>query len=163
MMNKETLFEEKYYQYHDTIFRIACSYANKKSDVEDIVQDVFIQYFTKAPTFLDDNHEKYWLIRVTINIAKNYNKLAWNRKVSLDEEMITLMKDEETKEEDLRIIQAINQLSNKYKEVIILYYYENYSSEEIAKVLGLTISNVNVRLKRGREKIKQRLEEEVDE
>ena len=73
-------FEEKYYKYKDLLFRIIFTYVKNPNDAEDILQEVFTKLYCSNKAFETDEHEKRWLIRISINLSKNHLKLFWNKK-----------------------------------------------------------------------------------
>ena len=103
------------------------------------------------------NNEKYWIIRVTINTCKNNVTSSWKKKVVLNNDYIDLVTIEEERKERFNYYEIITSLPNKYKEAIILFYYENLSIEEIANVLLVSSSCVKKRLERGRQMIKKEI------
>ena len=139
------------------IFRsqIALLHLKKKEDAGEVVQEAFVRSFTKAPEFADEEHEKAWLIRVTINLCKNQLTSAWKRKVSPAEEIEIYGEDGEQKE----ILALVMALPTDYKDVIYLHYYQGYRVEELARILGVSVSAVKMRLMRGRKMLKLELEE----
>ena len=154
----EVEFDVKYNAYKDTVYNVAYTYVHNRSDALDISQDVFIKYLKSDEVFNDDNHEKYWLIRVTINTSKNYVTSSWKKKVVLDSEYIDRTSQSDENEEKINYFEVIMRLPSKYKDVISLYYYEDLKVEEIADILKETPSCVRKRLERGREKIKKEIE-----
>ena len=153
----EEEFDKKYQIYKPIIYSIAYTYVKNQNDADDIMQDVFVKYLKSDVVFNDDNHEKYWLIRVTINTAKNFVSSTWKKRVVLDDDYVSRAFDETSKESN-RYFEVITSLPSKYKDVITLYYYEDLSVEEIANTLQVSISCVKKRLERGREKIKKEIE-----
>lgn len=152
------LFEQKYSLYSNLIFKLSMTYLGNQSDAEDITQDVFIKLFTNAPQFESPQHERYWIIRVTINACKNHLSTFWNRNtVSMD-----TIQDMPIEENHSELTDMLYNLPPKYRLVLYLYYYEDYSIEEISTALKIGKSAVKMRLKRGREKLKLDLEEESD-
>ena len=154
----EEEFDVKYNAYKDTVYNVAYTYVHNRSDALDISQDVFIKYLNSDEVFNDDNHEKYWLIRVTINTSKNYVTSSWKKKVVLDSDYIDRTSQSDENEEKINYFEVIMRLPSKYKDVITLYYYEDLKVEEIADILKETPSCVRKRLERGREKIKKEIE-----
>lgn len=140
------------------ILRLAYSYLHNEQDAEEVLQDTLLKYLQAAPAFESDEHQKAWLLRVAANFSKNritYNKIR--RTDELDE---TLIAEER---EDLSFIwEAIKQLPEKYREVIHLYYYEGYSTADIARILGRKESTIRSDLHRGREQLKITLKEVYD-
>ncbi|MBD5461240.1 MAG: sigma-70 family RNA polymerase sigma factor [Lachnospiraceae bacterium] len=142
-------------KYSDMVYRMAFSLLKNRYDAEDIHQDVFVQYLKKRPKFENSEHERAWFLRVTVNLCRNFWKKAWRqREVGLVEEELdgrTAAGAEETEDE---IIGLVKRLPRKYRIVIHLFYYEELSTEEIAKVLGMKPSTVRTQLTRAREKLK---------
>jgi RNA polymerase sigma-70 factor (ECF subfamily) len=140
-------------RYKDTVFRIALNYLGNTYDAEDIVQDVLMNLYIKNKHFESDDHAKYWLIRVTINKCKNLLKSSWKSKnINLDD--IELSTDfERTDQEDL--YKAVMELPEKYRTVLYLHYYEDFSVKLIAGMLKINVSAVTTRLSRAREQLKE--------
>ena len=72
-------FEKTVDTYSDVMLRCAYTYCGSKANAEDIVQEAFVKYLKKAPTFESEEHKKAWLLRVVINISKNFARSFWNR------------------------------------------------------------------------------------
>ena len=120
---------------------------------EDIFQDVFIKFSEKKPKFENEEHEKAWFIRVTINMTKNMNNSSWNKKIVTLDESITF----ETKEEN-EVFSVVCQLPQNYKTVIYLSYYEGYKVKEIASLMKTREGTVKTWLFRAREILREKLE-----
>lgn len=147
--------------YQNNLFAVAFNVCKNAQDAEDIVQDTFIQYYTMKKEFDNEQHIRAWLLRVAINKAKNANHTFWRRnKLSLDDYMETLTFETPQSE---NLFETVMQLPEKYRIVIHLYYYEDYSVREIANILRLSESNIKVRLSRGRSLLKEVLKEEWDD
>lgn len=145
-------------KYQNNLFAIAFHICKNKEDAEDVVQDTFIQYHTIKKNFESEQHIRAWLIRVTINKAKNMNHTFWRKnKMSIEDYMETLVF--ETSESET-LFETVMKLPEKYRIVIHLFYYEDYSVREIANILRISESNVKVRLSRGRSILKEQLKEE---
>lgn len=139
----------------ESILRLAYSYLHNQSDAEDILQDTLIQYLRTAPTLESPAHEKAWLLRVAGNLSKNLLRAQGYRQADQLEE--TLVAQER---EDLSYVwEAVKSLPVPYREAIHLFYYEGYSTAQIARILDQKESTVRSRLKRGREKLRPLLEE----
>ncbi len=147
--------------YQDNLFAVAFNICQNTQDAEDVIQDTFVQYYTTKKEFDNEEHIRAWLIRVAVNKAKNVTRTFWRRnKVSIEDFMETLA-FETPKSKTL--FETVMQLPKKYRIVIHLYYYEDYSVGEIAKILKLSESNVKTRLMRGRAKLREVLKEEWDD
>ena len=145
-------------RYQKHLYAIAFNICRNQQDAEDVVQDTFIQYHTYKKEFDTEEHIRAWLIRVAINKAKNINLSFWRQKgVPLEEYMETLTF--ETPEAQT-LFTEVMKLPEKYRIVIHLFYYEDYTIREIAKIMNVTESNVKVRLTRGRRLLRNVLKEE---
>lgn len=148
--------EEKIEKYSATVFRCAYSFVKNRHDAEDIMQEVFTKYLTKKPSFVDENHEKAWFIRVTINMSKNYLRSFWfkNR-----EELPEDFTENNEGESNSEIWSAIYELPEKYRVTIIMHYIEGYSIKEISQILKKKPSTIGTWLERGKKRLKQIMEE----
>ena len=148
-------------RYQNNLFVAAFQICKNREDAEDIVQETFIQYHTSKKEFESEEHIRAWLLRVAINKAKNVNLTFWRRnKQPLEDYIETL--EFETRE-DGELFETVLHLPEKYRMVIHLFYYEEYTVQEIAKLLKLSESNVKVRLSRGRKLLKDALKEDWED
>ena len=146
--------------YRDRLFAAAFQVCRNAADAEDAAQEALRRYHTSEKQFESEQHIRAWLLRVAINCAKNVSRSFWRRNVvPLADYMETLEFDSG---ESREIFREVMNLPEKYRLVIHLYYYEDYSVAEIGKILGLTESNVKVRLSRGRKLLKEALQEVWD-
>lgn len=142
-------------KYSDMIYRIALRYLNTKDDAEDIVQEVFMRYikYLKEDKFFEtDEHEKCWLIRVTMNLCCNEIASARKRKNLQFKDVLYCELD--ISSENL-LYNAVNKLNIRYKEPFILFYIEDMKVSEISKILRISEANVKKRLSRAREQVKE--------
>jgi len=144
-------------KYKNNIYAIAFNVCKNAQDAEDVVQDTFIRYLSRKQDFETEQHIRAWLIRVAINNAKNKNNTFFRRNtLPLERYMETLTFESS---ESYELFETVMKLSEKYRIVIHLFYYENYSVNEIADILKLSVSNVKVRLSRGRMLLRETLKE----
>lgn len=147
----------------DAICKVAYSYLKNMDDVSDAYQTVFFNYYKNKPDFDNVEHEKAWFIRTTINVCKNMRTSAWHKKVDYlnDSETFDRIHAEaqvsENEESYGTVTKAVLRLPEKYRIVVHLFYYEEYTVEQIAKILDITKTNVKVRLNRARNLIKNDL------
>ncbi len=155
-MSKEefVVFTEKYM---DTIYRVAYSWTRNSHDANDVTQDVLIQLYKTTREFESDSHMKNWLIRVTVNQCKMLFRSPWSKMEDIGEYADTLGFEEES---HLDLFQAVMNLDKKYRVPILLFYYEDYSTTEIASILGIPEKTVSTRLFRAKAKLKNYLKEE---
>lgn len=140
----------------NTVYQTAFLYFRNKADAEDVVQSVFLKQMEKARIFPDIKQERAWFITVTRNYCKDILKSYWRKKVTLEEVPELPVQENE----DSELLQLILQLPMKYREVLYLFYYEEYSIREIAVIVKARESTVGSRLAAAREKLKMIIEKE---
>lgn len=143
-------------KYIDTVFRVALSWMKHPSEAEDVTQTVFLKLYREPKPFASEDHVKHWLIRVTINECKKTFRNPFRASENLADYANSL--HFETPEHS-ELYYAVMELPQKYRVPIFLYYYEDYSTAEISKMLGIPTPTVATRLHRGREQLKQKLQE----
>ena len=148
-------------RYQKNLYAAAFNICKNQMDAEDVVQETFVQYYTTKKEFESEQHIRAWLLRVAINKAKNLTVTFWKKhKCSLEDYRETLtFPDPQSRD----LFEEVMKLSEKYRIVIHLFYYEDYSVREIADILKLSESNVKVRLSRGRAMLKSSLKEEWED
>ena len=152
---------EAFQKYADHLFSAAFSVCRNKMDADDAVQDTLIKYHSLSLDYEDENHLRAWLLRVVINRAKDISSSFWRRnKVPWEDYMNEL---EFEAPEDGRLFAAVMNLPDKYRTVIHLFYYEDYSIREIAQILRCREGTVKSQLSRGRALLKTTLKEEWDD
>lgn len=140
------------------VLRLAYSYLHNMADAEEILQESLIRFLKTAPRLENERHERAWLLRVAANLSKN--RIAYDRLRKTDELNETLAAEER---EDLSFVwEAVKDLPVRDREVIHLFYYEGFSTGEIARILGQKEATIRSRLMRGREKLKRVLKEAYD-
>lgn len=155
-MSKEefTAFAEKYM---DTIYRVAYSWTKNSDDANDVTQDVLIQLYKTTKEFESDSHLKNWLIKVTVNQCKMLFRSPWRKMEDIGEYADTLGFEEKS---HLDLFRAVMNLDKKYRVPLLLFYYEGYSTAEIASILGIPEKTVSTRLFRAKARLKDDLKEE---
>lgn len=151
----DNYFENLVDKYSDMLIRISYSHLKNMSDAEDVTQETFIRLMEKGTSFESVEHEKMWLIRVAINLCKDKLKSAWFRKTAPLEDTIPGIT-----EEDSSIIEAVMSLPLKYRTVILLFYYEDYSIAQIAAIINIKESTIGSQLSRARNLLKSKLKED---
>ncbi len=141
-------------RYADMIYRIALHNLKNPTDADDIFQEVCMALLTKNAPLDDAVHIKNWLIRVTINKCSNFSKSLWqSRTESIDEHT------ELTAPETKFVMEELDKLPVNYRNIIYLYYYEEYTVPEIAEILSKSKNTINSQLQRARKKLRKILEE----
>ena len=154
---EQSKMEEIYARHFDMVYRISLSYLKNPADAEDATADVFARLLRKKPDFDSSEHEKAWLIRTAVNICKDRLGHWWNRRTNLSE------RPDSTGPVDSQIDevwQAVVELPPRYKDVIYLYYYEGYTSQEVAEILKRPHSTVRSQLREARKRLKGVLQDE---
>lgn len=145
-------------QYAGLIYRLALNDTQSPSDAEDILQEVLLALFTSAPSFESQEHEKRWLIRVTLNKGKNHRRSLLRRPTLPLEDADGYI----SREPDHRALrEAVAALPRNQRRAVDLFYYEGYSTSEIAAILNAKEATVRTWLHRGRQRLKEYLSEEV--
>ena len=153
----EETFAQAYAAWGATLYRLAAMYVGSAAEAEDVLQDVFVKLLSQKRTFQDQEHQKRWLIRVTVNLCKDHLRSARRREtVPLED------RDMPGREEDRELLALVLSLPEAYRAAVHLHYYEGYSVAEIGRILGLGESAVKMRLKRGREYLRLEMEDEHD-
>lgn len=143
-------------RYIDSVFRVALNYVRNTADAEDITQNVFEKLLGEPKIFENDDHVRNWLIRVTVNECKKLLRSPWRRHEPI-EDYLTAVSFDNTAHSDL--FRAVMGLPKKYRIAIYLHYYEGYSTQEIGQILRIPKNTVCSHLKRGRELLKNELQE----
>ena len=152
----ESNVESVVQKYGTSLFRISFAMLQNRQDAEDAVQEVFLRYLAKAPSFTEAEHEKAWLIRVTRNHCLNLRLFkARHRHVNLQDYTDLGLSDDQAE-----ILDFVRQLPMKYQIVLQLYYMEGYRGAEIAILLGISPATARKRLQKGRELLKMEYERE---
>ena len=164
--NRNLKFEELVDKYQKPVLHICYLYLCDKSLAEDAVQDTFLKVYKNLETFRHESSEKTWIMKIAMHTCYDMNHSGWfrfmNRRVTPD--MLPEPAASPQAESGGELADAVVRLPRKLREVILLYYYQGMTVNEIAEALGISHSSVSCRMKRGREKLKELLEgSELDE
>ena len=152
-LNAEALYDK----YADMLYRIALSHTQCNEDAMDVVQDVFLKFFSSKQNIVNEEHCKAWFIRSTINRSHDITRRRKIRSyISFDE--ISEIPAEDDISPDVR--EMLNILPEKLKSVMVLHYLEGFSVEEVANILDISVSAVKTRLNRARELVKLKYKKE---
>ena len=142
-------------RYSNMVYRLSFARTGNTSDAEDLYQEVFLRYLTKAPDFDSEEHRKAWLLRVAVNCANSFHvKLGRRRTEPLSEALSVPAPEGEGLWEELR------RLPKRDRTILHLYYYEDLTTEEIAQILERNPATVRSQLLRARNRLKKLLLEE---
>lgn len=155
MMRSEQEVNRAIEQYSDTVRRLCMIYMKNYADTEDIFQTVFLKYVLSSLSFESEEHEKAWLIRVTVNACKDVLKSFFRRRtVSLDEVMEP---SAELPPDHRDVLEAVFSLPQKYRDVVYLHYFEDYTAPQISHVLGKNVNTVYTLLTRSKQMLREKL------
>ena len=132
--------------YGNGLFRLSLVMLRNESDAEDAIQDTMIRYLQKAPNFQNADHEKAWLFKVCTNICHDMLRYR-KRHPQVDIDTQYHLTEKET---DASLLDALMELPERFKLVLILYYVEGYRIHEIAEIIERSPSAVKMRLQKGR-------------
>ena len=142
-------------KYLDCIYRVAVNGCKHHADAEDVVQNTFVKLWERTESFADEEHARKWLIRVAVNECHSLWRNPWKKKTVYLEEMTKEPTFSHREKSDL--YEAVMGLPVKYRQVVHLYYFEEYSVKEIAELVNLSETAVQTRLLRARQKLKEAL------
>lgn len=143
--------ERIYNQYSEMLFRLSYSMLQSREDAEDVLQDVFVKILSRPFDFNSAEHERAWLVRVTLNRCHDVLRKKKIRRYTPLEDIVSLPAEEK----DMSILREVQALPSDKREVVLLRYFEDFSVQEIAEILHITPSAVKMRLARARELLKE--------
>lgn len=152
-------YEEIYRLYANDVLRISYFYLGNREKAEDVTQDVFVKLLQNRPE-LAPGSEKAWLFKVALNRCKDLWRSSWLKRVVLGSPSFELYpaKDEFSLHDDEEaLLTAVHNLPSEFKEMILLFYYQNMSISEIASAMSLPEGTVSSRLSRARKKLEETL------
>lgn len=157
--------------YGNDVLKIAFLYLKDKYLAEDVFQEVFVKVYKNYNKFKNSSSEKTWIMSITMNTCRDMLRLSWFKKVRMlkdigdaslkdtyeyvDEEIERKMQYEE-------LLKEVLSLPLKYREIIILYYYEELSTKDISEALKIPEGTVRSRLFRGRTILKSNIEGKIE-
>ena len=162
MKNRDVDLESVIDRYSDMLYKICFLILKNEQDTKDVLQETFLIYYTKKPKFENEEHKKAWLIKVSQNKCKEFLRFHKRHAALPWEDMEeTLVITDGLSGSDKEILSLIWDLDYKLKSVVILFYIEGYSVNEIADILKTSPSAVKKRLQRAREKLSVKYKREV--
>ena len=150
VIRQDTTITDIYNRHVDMVYKICFILLKNTDDTEDAVQSIFTKIIEKNITFESIEHEKAWLIVSSKNHCKNLLRHWWKKIIPFDNNL----HDSSLSDDTSSILELVLNLPDKYKLPIYLYYYEGYSTDDIANILSLNPSTLRSRLKKGRELLK---------
>lgn len=150
MANDEELFRQVWEAYGPSLYRFCLLQMKSQADAEDVLQDVLIKRLYQAPRFKSPEHERNWLFQVAMNLCRDEWRRSRRSELPLEAAANVPMPPAE-----LSLLEQAADLPEKQRTALHLYYYEGYSVREIARLLGVTVPTIKMRLKRGREALRK--------
>ncbi|EQI07249.1 UNVERIFIED_ORG: RNA polymerase sigma factor, sigma-70 family protein [Clostridioides difficile F501] len=150
-----------------TVYRLALNQTQSPHDADDVCQDVFLRLLKDATVFKDDEHLKAWLLCVTINCCRDLHRSAWKRRAELTDTIPDATDEDPCGDSAVRALRdsdlgrALGRLPGKMRLIVHLYYYEGYSTEEIARLVHCAPATVRTRLRRARTQLGHMLGKEA--
>lgn len=156
---REARLTRMFTEYGNQLTRLCFLYLRDLSLAEDAVQDTFVKAYKSMDSFREESSEKTWLTAIAIHTCRDYQRSFWLRRV---DRRITLDELPEPSApftvQDDTLMKAILTLKPKYREVILLFYYQHWKLQDIAQALHLPLATVNTRLKRARDQLRPKIE-----
>ena len=147
-----------------SVYLVALSQMRSEADAQDVAQDVFCRLLTDSTAFTSDEHLRAWLLRITVNRCRELWRAPWRRRVESLDKLGQLPAPDAPVEdkalEELRadpVWQALQALPDKLRVVALLHYVEEYTTEEIARIVGSPPATVRTRLHRARKQMREAL------
>ena len=149
ILRREREFTETYYRYVDMVYRVCYSFMKNPADTEDMVQETFLRLMSSKKAFHNESHQKAWLIVTASNLCKDALKARWRTEENIEDYNSYAAPEKRTDS----VLEAILALSPDYKTVVYMFYYEGYSTAEIARFLRCPEATVRSRLHRARKQL----------
>lgn len=141
-------------RYADMVRRLCLIHVKNQADSEDVFQTVFVKYVLSSAVFENDEHEKAWFIRVTINACRDLLRSFFRSRTVPLEELIDLPAEESNTKE---VLGAVLELPEKYRDVVYLHYFEGYTALEIGQLTKKNVNTVYSLLTRSKELLREKL------
>jgi RNA polymerase sigma-70 factor (ECF subfamily) len=157
--NQNERFERLVNQFQASLLRTCYMYLRDQEQAEDAVQETFFKAYRNLGAFRGESAEKTWLMKIAVNTCHDMRKTGWFRHMDrrVTPEMLPEASVPFQEFEEGLIVEVMN-LPLRLREVVLLYYYQNMDTNEIAETLGIARSSVSGRLQRARKKLRDVLE-----
>ncbi len=152
-----SVLQAAYDNYADLLYRVALSHLKHPEDAMDAVQDVFLKLHTSGKRFRDNEHERAWLLRVTVNRCHDLARRRSIRAYTPLEDVTHLAAESDARP---AVLYEVDRLPVALKSAVVLHYLEGFSVEETASILKLSASAVKMRLSRARDLLRSALQGE---
>ncbi|MEC3882136.1 sigma-70 family RNA polymerase sigma factor [Halobacillus sp. HZG1] len=163
--DKERAIQEIMDTYGQSVLQLVYSYVKNQAIAEDLTQEIFMKCYRNLHKYNGKSKIRTWIWTIAINHSKDYLRSWYNRKVVVSEEKVMHAEQKHLSTEDeviqgyvdKELVTSIMELPAKYREVIYLYYYEEVTTKEMAKVLKKNENTIKTRLKRAKVILKEKL------
>ena len=147
-------------RYQNMVYGLALARTGSAADAEDVFQEVFLAYFRTGKTFREEEHRKAWLLRTAVNMSRRVTNATYRKKVVSLEAGENIPAAPFRSPEENQVWQAMQALPENYRLPIYLFYFEELSTDEIAKALSIRPGTARMRLSRGRDLLRELLKGE---
>ena len=147
-------FGNLYEQYYTMVYRLSLLLLKNTQDAEDATQTIFLKVMEKQPAFTDETHTRAWLLTVTRNHCRDVQRSFWHKKRTYMEQLPEPSVEPFDRQESL-LFEIFQTLPRKQREVVYLYYFEDYSIKEIASLLERNESTIQSQLFAARKRMKK--------
>ncbi len=152
-------FERLVQTYQTQLRRLCCVILKDAHLAEDAVQDTFLKAYYGMNHFRQESSEKTWLTRIAVNTCRDLLRSRWFRHMDLSMDIANLPEEAcECTPEDTVLMDLVLRLPLKQREVVLLYYYENMTMQEISEALHIAVSNISRRLESARKALRRQME-----
>jgi RNA polymerase sigma-70 factor, ECF subfamily len=166
-VNRQSMITDLMGRYGNDVLHLAYSYVKNRQTAEDLAQEIFIKCYEKLDTFEGNSAIQTWLYRIASNHCKDYLKSWHYRKISVTEYVSSLYRDNQDGPEQVllkktassELLSALFMMPVKYREIIFLYYYHEFTQKKISEICGLNLNTVKSRMARAKELLKKTLVE----
>lgn len=164
MNNKSQIIEEIMTLYSQDVYLLAYSFVKDQGLAEDISQEVFMKCYRNIDSFRRDASIKTWIYRITVNTSKRFVKKKSIQILKYPKFLLENLQKTESSETNFlkdnqreQLLRKVFSLPSKYREVIVLHYFNDLKINEIGETLALNVNTVKTRLMRGRSMLKDKI------
>ena len=145
--------------YQTQMRRLCCMILKDTHLAEDAVQETFLKAYFGMNGFRQESSEKTWLTRIAVNTCRDLMRSRWFRHIDLSVDIAYLPEEASKSDpEDMALMDLVLRLPLKQREVVLLYYYQNMTMQEISETLHIAVSNISRRLESARKALRRQLE-----
>jgi RNA polymerase sigma factor (sigma-70 family) len=157
---QQHFFQEIIEQHKGILFKVARVYCPNENDREDLIQEMMIQIWQSIPKYNDQFKLSTWLYRISLNVAISFyrkNTSRANRFTVLNEQVTEILtEDKSESEQQLKLLEQFIYELKEIDKALMMLYLEDKSHNEIAEILGISVSNVGTKIGRIKDKLKTR-------